>query len=56
MSAIKALDAITERYFKVGKKLHLRHLSSDCIALLNNAEAIIEVNIMEDPTYSLVVN
>lgn len=56
MSAIKALDAITERYSKVGKKLHLRHLSPDCIALLNNAEAIIEVNIMEDPTYSLVVN
>ncbi|WP_026706110.1 SulP family inorganic anion transporter [Flavobacterium soli] len=56
MSAIEALNAITSRYSKVGKKVQLRHLSPDCIALLKNAEAIIEVNILEDPTYKLVVN
>ncbi len=56
MSAIEAVNKITERYEKVGKKVHLRHLSSDCIQLLQNAEEIIDVNIMEDPTYKVVVN
>lgn len=53
MSAIEALNVVTSRYHKVGKKVHLRHLSKDCIVLLKNAEAIIDVNIMEDPTYKL---
>ena len=56
MSAIEALNVITHRYYKQGKKVHLRHLSTDCIALLKNAEAIIDVNIMEDPTYKLVID
>lgn len=54
MSAIEALNAITNRYHKEGKKVHLRHLSQDCIVLLKNAEAIIDVNIMEDPIYLVV--
>ncbi|MGL5113430.1 MAG: SulP family inorganic anion transporter [Flavobacterium sp.] len=54
MSAIEALNAITSRYHKIGKKVHLRHLSKDCIVLLNKAEAIIDVNIMEDPIYMVV--
>jgi SulP family sulfate permease len=56
MSAIEALNVVTSRYHKAGKKVHLRHLSPDCIALLKNAEAIIDVNIMEDPTYKLPVD
>lgn len=56
MSAIEALNVITHRYHKMGKKVHLRHLSKDCIQLLNNAEAIIDVNIMDDPTYKLVAD
>ena len=56
MSAIEALNKITERYHKVGKKVHLRHLSKDCRRLLANADAIIEVNVLEDPTYKLVVD
>lgn len=56
MSAIKALHSITERYHKEGKKVQLHHLSSDCVVLLKNASAIIEVNILEDPTYKLAVN
>ncbi|MFN3757549.1 MAG: STAS domain-containing protein, partial [Flavobacterium sp.] len=50
MSAIEALNKITERYHKVGKKIHLKHLSADCRQLLKNAEEIIDVNVMEDPT------
>lgn len=56
MSAIEALNKITERYHKAGKKIHLKHLSSDCRKLLKNAEKIIVVNVLEDPTYKLVVD
>ena len=56
MSGIEALNKITERYNKVGKKLHLRHLSPDCRILLKNADQIIDVNILEDPTYKLAVD
>ncbi|SHI40754.1 SulP family inorganic anion transporter [Pseudozobellia thermophila] len=56
MSGIEALNKITERYAKVGKKIHLRHLSRDCIKLLKNAEEIIDVNVLEDPTYKVVVD
>jgi SulP family sulfate permease len=56
MSAIEALNKLTERYLKVGKKLHLKHLSKDCLVLLQNADQIIEVNIMEDPTYKVLID
>ncbi|WP_422349397.1 SulP family inorganic anion transporter [Flagellimonas sp.] len=56
MSGIEALNKITERYAKAGKKVHLRHLSKDCIRLLKNAEDIIEVNVLEDPTYKVVAD
>ena len=56
MSAIEALNKITERYLKVGKTVHLKHLSPDCRTLLKNAEEIIEVNVLEDPTYKVMVD
>ncbi|KAA3651311.1 MAG: SulP family inorganic anion transporter, partial [Bacteroidetes bacterium] len=56
MSAIEALNKITERYLKVNKKVHLKHLSADCRTLLKNAEDIIDVNVMEDPTYKVVID
>lgn len=56
MSAIEALNKITERYHKVGKKVHLKHLSKDCVRLLDNAQAIIDVNVLEDPRYKLPVD
>ncbi|MEE9362359.1 MAG: SulP family inorganic anion transporter [Cellulophaga sp.] len=56
MSAIEALNKITERYQKVGKKVHLKHLSSDCRKLLHNAGEIIDINVLEDPTYKVVVD
>ncbi|PZD79146.1 SulP family inorganic anion transporter [Mesonia sp. K7] len=54
MSAIDAVNKITDRYLKEGKKIHLKHLSPDCRRLLKNAEEIIDVNIIEDPTYKVV--
>ena len=56
MSAIEALNKLTSRYLKVGKKVHLKHLSPDCRVLLKNANEIIEVSVMEDPTYKVVID
>lgn len=56
MSAIEALNKITERYLKVGKTVHLRHLSPDCQQLLKNADKIIDVNVMEDPNYKVMLD
>ncbi len=56
MSAIEALNKITERYSKLGKVVHLKHLSPDCKVLLKNADSLIDVNVMEDPTYKVVVD
>lgn len=56
MSAIDAVNKLTERYAKVGKKVHLRHLSADCQLLLANADKLIEVNILEDPTYKVAAD
>ncbi|MFV8838518.1 SulP family inorganic anion transporter [Salinimicrobium soli] len=56
MSGIEAVNKLTERYLKQGKKLHLRHLSRDCRNLLKNADEIIEVNILEDPTWKVAVD
>jgi SulP family sulfate permease len=55
MSAIEALNKLTERYHQADKKLHLQHLSADCITLLNNAADVIDVNIIEDPGYRVAI-
>ena len=56
MSAIDALNKLTERYRNAGKKLHLRHLSSDCRTLIKNAESVIDVNVIEDPEYKIAMD
>jgi len=56
MSAIEALNKITDRYSRSGKKIHLKHLSADCRKLLKNADTIIDVNVLEDPTYKVVID
>lgn len=56
MSAIEALNKITERYRKAGKKVHLKHLSPDCRRLLANADDLIDVNVLEDPTYKVMTD
>ena len=56
MSAIDAVNKITEKYAQLNKKVHLQHLSADCKILLKNADAIIDVNILEDPTYKVALD
>ena len=54
MSAIDALNNLTDKYQKLGKTLRLKHLSEDCYKLLKNADKIIEVNLVEDPIYTVM--
>ncbi len=50
-SAIEAVNALAERYDRAGKRLTLRHLSPDCVQLLDKAQKMIEVDYKEDPRY-----
>jgi SulP family sulfate permease len=54
MSAIEALNSITKKYAQAGKTLRLKHLSEDCRQLLMNAGAVIEVAVIEDPSYKVM--
>lgn len=45
MSAIEALNRLTERYRRAGKHVELTNLSRDCRRLLADAEKITEVNV-----------
>jgi SulP family sulfate permease len=52
-SAIEAIDNLTEKYAAEKKTLHIRHVSQDCRKLIKNADKIVDINIMEDPTYAV---
>ena len=54
MSAIETLKKLTERYQEHNKQVIFRHLSPDCIRLLDQAKGFIEVNIDTDPTYKVM--
>lgn len=55
-SAIETVNRLSEKYQRVGKKLHLRHLSADCRHLIQRAEKICDVNLLEDPSYYVAVD
>ena len=50
-SATEAINGLSEKYKKQGKKLHLKHLSPDCRTMIKNAEEVIDINVIEDPKY-----
>lgn len=52
-SALEAIDSLAAKYVTEGKTLHLKHLSADCLELLDNAKGMIEVNVFEDPKYHI---
>ncbi|MGV3523005.1 MAG: SulP family inorganic anion transporter [Candidatus Sericytochromatia bacterium] len=54
-SGMEALSALTERYVKQGKTLHLYQLSSECEALLSKAGGMITVNVQPGPVRELTV-
>jgi SulP family sulfate permease len=54
-SSLEALNAITERYRKAGKRLRLRHLSPECQKKITSAGRLVVVEVAEDdPHYSIV--
>lgn len=55
-SAIEAIETLAERYSSLGKKLHLRHLSPDCRALLQKAGSLIEIDVRDDPSYKVATD
>jgi len=55
-SGIEAINKLAQKYTAEGKSLHLRHLSADCRKLIDKADKIIDVNIMEDPEYIVAVD
>lgn len=56
MSAIDAINKLTNRYLEANKVLHLKHLSADCRRLLKDAELVIDVNILDDPNYLIATD
>ncbi len=50
-TGVEAIDKLTRRYKKLGKKLVLKHLSPECRELLKDARDLVEVNVSEDPHY-----
>ena len=55
-SALDAIDAMATKYEEAGKRLHLVHLSPDCQLLLKKARDMVEINMIEDPHYRVVVD
>lgn len=55
-TALQAIDTLAERYQRRGKKLHLRHLSPDCKALLETAGSMVEQVANEDPVYGVAAD
>ncbi|RLA67731.1 MAG: SulP family inorganic anion transporter [Epsilonproteobacteria bacterium] len=54
-SGAEAIDAITDKYKKVNKKLTLRHLSKDCKNMLTSAGPFCSYE-EDDPTYKVAAN
>ena len=54
-SGAEAIDAITEKYKKAGKKLTIRHLSEDCKKTLKSAGPFCTYE-EDDPTYKVAHN
>ena len=53
-SSMEALNALTERYRKAGKRLRLRHLSPECQKLITTAGPLVKVEVADDdPHYNV---
>ena len=55
-SGLEAIDSLAERYERRGKRLHLKHLSPECRQLLIRAKDLVEVNVIEDPSYHVATD
>ena len=47
-SGIEAINNVTQRYAEQGKNLHLLNLSKECQGLMDKADNIVEISVIED--------
>ena len=52
-SGIEVIGSLVKRYQKRKIDIHLRHLSMDCIKLLDKSGNVAEINRSEDPDYKV---
>lgn len=52
-SAIEAIDALALWYQQLNKRVHLRHLSTDCLDLLEKAKNLVEVTTEAESYYHI---
>uniref|UniRef100_UPI004057444E SulP family inorganic anion transporter n=1 Tax=Candidatus Electrothrix sp. TaxID=2170559 RepID=UPI004057444E len=55
-SGIEAINKLAQKYEQAGKNISLLHLSPDCRKLIHKADKLIQVDIIEDPEYTVVVD
>ncbi|MEI8649440.1 SulP family inorganic anion transporter [Paraglaciecola sp. Hal342] len=55
-SGVDAIDSLADKYLQQGKKLHIRHISAECRALMNKAQGYVEMNLNEDPRYKIATD
>ena len=55
-SAIEAIDTLAERYLSRNKTMHLKHLNQECKQLLEKADKLVELNLIEDPDYHIATD
>ncbi len=55
-SSLEVLTAVTRRYRKAGKKVRLRHLSTECQTLIAAAGSLVEIEVADDdPHYTVAL-
>ncbi|MCI5126659.1 MAG: SulP family inorganic anion transporter, partial [Candidatus Electrothrix sp. AR5] len=52
-SGIEAINKLAKKYEQAGKSISLQHLSPDCRKLIHKADKLIQVDIIEDPEYTV---
>ncbi|MFK7866892.1 MAG: SulP family inorganic anion transporter [Alphaproteobacteria bacterium] len=55
-SALEAIESVALKYKEAGKQVELVHLSPDCVLLLKKAKDMVQVNMIEDPHYGILVD
>ncbi len=55
-SGIEAINKLAQKYEQEGKNISLLHLSPDCRKLIHKADKLIQIDIIEDPEYTVVVD
>lgn len=53
-SGLEAIKSLSERYLKLGKRLHLKQLNTECQRSLKSTEDFVIINILDEPQYLML--